>query len=70
MVGNVAFLMKDAVRLAVSFYLLKENLVKATLVETFAKRQRFGLSTRREGFACRIYLMVTRISATFIGIAT
>ena len=31
MVGNVAFLMKDAVRLAVSFYLLKEDLVKATL---------------------------------------
>jgi hypothetical protein len=46
MVGNVAFLMKDAVRLAVSFYLLKEDLVKATLVETFAKRQRLGLSTR------------------------
>jgi hypothetical protein len=37
MVGNVAFLMKDAVRLAVSFYLLKEDLVKATLVEAFAK---------------------------------
>lgn len=46
MVGNVAFLMKDAVRLAVLFYLLKEDLVKATLVETFAKRQRLGLSTR------------------------
>jgi len=31
MVGNVAFLMKDVVLLAVSFYLLKQDLVKATI---------------------------------------
>src|SRR5579863_8937636 len=31
MVGNVAFLMKDLVLLAVSFYLLKQDLVSATL---------------------------------------
>jgi uncharacterized membrane protein YkgB len=30
MVGNVAFLMKDLVLLAVSFYLLKQDLVRAT----------------------------------------
>ncbi len=30
MVGNVAFLMKDVVLLAVSFYLLKQDLVRAT----------------------------------------
>ena len=33
MVGNVAFLMKDVVLLAVSFYLLKQDVVRAT-VET------------------------------------
>ena len=31
MVGNVAFLMKDVVLLAVSFYLLKQDLVRAAL---------------------------------------
>jgi uncharacterized membrane protein YkgB len=31
MVGNVAFLMKDVVLLAVSFYLLKQDLVRATV---------------------------------------
>jgi hypothetical protein len=31
MVGNVAFLMKDVVLLAVSFYLLKQDLVRATI---------------------------------------
>jgi uncharacterized membrane protein YkgB len=30
MVGNVAFLMKDVVLLAVSFYLLKQDLARAT----------------------------------------
>jgi uncharacterized membrane protein YkgB len=29
MVGNVAFLMKDVVLLAISFYLLKQDLVRA-----------------------------------------
>ena len=33
MVGNVAFLMKDVVLLAVSFYLLKQDLSKATPAE-------------------------------------
>jgi uncharacterized membrane protein YkgB len=31
MVGNVAFLMKDVVLLAVSFYLLKQDLVRAAV---------------------------------------
>jgi uncharacterized membrane protein YkgB len=31
MVGNVAFLMKDVVLLAVSFYLLKQDVVRATV---------------------------------------
>jgi hypothetical protein len=31
MVGSVAFLMKDVVLLAVSFYLLKQDLVRASL---------------------------------------
>jgi uncharacterized membrane protein YkgB len=31
MVGNVAFLMKDVVLLAVSFYLLKQDVVRAAL---------------------------------------
>src|ERR1700739_998964 len=31
MIGNVAFLMKDVVLLAVSFYLLKQDLVRATI---------------------------------------
>jgi len=30
MVGNVAFLMKDVVLLAVAFYLLKQDLVRAS----------------------------------------
>src|SRR5215475_9282903 len=32
MVGNVAFLMKDVVLLAVSVYLLKQDLIRATLI--------------------------------------
>jgi uncharacterized membrane protein YkgB len=31
MIGNAAFLMKDVVLLAVSFYLLKQDLVRATV---------------------------------------
>jgi uncharacterized membrane protein YkgB len=39
MVGNVAFLMKDVVLLAVSFYLLKQGLVRAAVpTEVVAKR--------------------------------
>ena len=34
MQGNVAFLMKDVVLLAVSFYLLKQDVVRASLSET------------------------------------
>jgi hypothetical protein len=37
MVGNVAFLMKDVVLLAVSFYLLKQDLFRATLSESTLK---------------------------------
>ena len=37
MVGNVAFLMKDVVLLAVSCYLLKQDLVQATLAEVIEK---------------------------------
>nr|WP_281292401.1 DUF417 family protein [Terriglobus albidus] len=36
MVGNVAFLMKDVVPLAVSFYLLKQDLAKVTPAEEIA----------------------------------
>jgi uncharacterized membrane protein YkgB len=34
MAGNVAFLMKDVVLLAVSFYLLKQDVVRATSLQT------------------------------------
>jgi len=40
MVGNLAFLMKEVVLLAVSFYLLKENLLKATVGESTLKAAR------------------------------
>jgi hypothetical protein len=36
MVGNVAFLMKDVVLLAVSFYLLKQDLARVTLASDHA----------------------------------
>jgi uncharacterized membrane protein YkgB len=40
MVGNVAFLMKDVVLLAVSFYLLKQDLVRATVpINTIAEQE-------------------------------
>jgi hypothetical protein len=40
MVGNVAFLMKDVVLLAVSFYLLKQDLVRATVpINTIAVQE-------------------------------
>ena len=39
MVGNGAFLMKDVVLFAVSCYLLKQDLVKATLAEAIEKQQ-------------------------------
>jgi len=40
MVGNVAFLMKDVVLLAVSFYLLKQDLVRASaLIKAGAKQE-------------------------------
>src|ERR1700739_3535110 len=37
MVGNVAFLMKDVVLLAVSFYLMKQDIVKITSAAEIAK---------------------------------
>ena len=39
MVGNVAFLMKDLVLLAVSFYLLKQDLVRATQTRNVVAEQ-------------------------------
>jgi uncharacterized membrane protein YkgB len=40
MVGNVAFLMKDVVLLAVSFYLLKQDLVRAMMrTNVFAEQE-------------------------------
>jgi uncharacterized membrane protein YkgB len=40
MLGNVAFLMKDGVLLAVSFYLLKQDLVRASaLIKVSTKRE-------------------------------
>jgi uncharacterized membrane protein YkgB len=39
MVGNVAFLMKDVVLLAVSVYLLKQDLVRATLPRSVVAEQ-------------------------------
>ena len=38
MVGNVAFLMKDVVLLAVSVYLLKQDLMRATISDRTAQR--------------------------------
>jgi hypothetical protein len=40
MTGNVAFLMKDVVLLAVSVYLLKQEVVKASLPEAERRKQR------------------------------
>src|SRR6201981_1069107 len=37
MIGNVAFLMKDVVLLAVSFYLMKQDIVKITSAAEIAK---------------------------------
>jgi uncharacterized membrane protein YkgB len=37
MVGNVAFLMKDVVLLAVSFYLLKQDVMRASVVAESAR---------------------------------
>jgi hypothetical protein len=39
MVGNVAFLMKEVVLLAVSFYLLKQDLVRAAIQTNVAAEQ-------------------------------
>ena len=39
MVGNVAFLMKDVVLLAVSVYLLKQDLIRATLADESARHE-------------------------------
>ena len=42
MVGNVAFLMKDVVLLAVSVYLLKQDLVRAALGDEIARHEKHG----------------------------
>jgi uncharacterized membrane protein YkgB len=46
MVGNVAFLMKDVVLLAVSFYLLKQDLLRATLAESTLKAAPIAATAR------------------------
>lgn len=46
MVGNVAFLMKDVVLLAVSFYLLKQDLVKVKQTEPLEKETAVGAAAR------------------------
>jgi uncharacterized membrane protein YkgB len=46
MVGNVAFLMKDVVLLAVSFYLLKQDLVRVTLAESTLKAAPIAATAR------------------------
>ena len=43
MVGNVAFLMKDVVLLAASFYLLKQDLVRASALIKVGVRQEMAL---------------------------
>jgi uncharacterized membrane protein YkgB len=43
MIGNVAFLMKDVVLLAVSFYLLKQDLVRATIRTSVVTEQEAGM---------------------------
>jgi hypothetical protein len=42
MTGNVPFLMKDVVLLAVSFYLLKQDVVRVAQHEAVAKRSKTG----------------------------
>src|ERR1700676_1875021 len=46
MVGNVAFLMKDVVLFAVSFYLLKQDVMRASLSADSAKA--YGDSSKKE----------------------
>jgi hypothetical protein len=46
MVGNVAFLMKDVVLLAVSFYLLEQDLLKATVGESTLKAAPAAVAAR------------------------
>ena len=48
MVGNVAFLMKDLVLLAVSFYLLKQDVVTAAAsISEVAEQEMVSLAVRR-----------------------
>ena len=42
MTGNVPFLMKDVVLLAVSFYLLKQDVVRATQQDRAARHSKAG----------------------------
>jgi uncharacterized membrane protein YkgB len=46
MVGNVAFLMKDVVLLAVSFYLLKQDLLRETVGESTLKTAPVAVAAR------------------------
>ena len=53
MVGNVAFLMKDVVLLAVSVYLLKQDLVRATVADRTAQHGGFTVASFGEHTAVR-----------------
>src|ERR1700733_12580507 len=54
MVGNVAFLMKDVVLLAVSVYLLKQDLMRATVADRTAQhRGSFAVASFGENTALR-----------------
>ena len=53
MKGNVAFLMKDVVLLAASFYLLKQDLVRATLPAA-QRRQRREVAESRDRAAAEV----------------
>jgi uncharacterized membrane protein YkgB len=54
MVGNVAFLMKDVVLLAVSVYLLKQDLIRAIVADQTAQHERsFAVASFGEHTAVR-----------------
>jgi uncharacterized membrane protein YkgB len=56
MQGNVAFLMKDVVLLAVSFYLLKQDVLRASLAGERSESAEVGQAraqARREELAAR-----------------
>ena len=59
MVGNVAFLMKDVVLLAVSVYLLKQDLMRATIADRTAQHEgSFAVASFGEHTAVRAERMM------------